>query len=108
MKDLNEKIITTTLILLAIINFIFIIVSPYFGPIIGFVLALIVLVQRKRKKDNAFIIVIASIWILFHIYELITCMDCTYPIFLYLNLILPIPLLYCGIKEYISIKNIKD
>ncbi len=105
MRDLNEKIIFAMLLLLAIVNLIFFMVSQYSGPVIGFVFAIIPLIQWCRKKDNIFVIIIASIWILLHIYELIVYVECSYPVFLYLNLLLPIPLLCCGIKGFISVKR---
>ena len=105
MRKLNEIIIIAVLLLLAIINLVFFLVSMYFGPIIGILFPIIVLIKWGRKKDSVFIIGIAFIWILLHIYELIVYVECTYPIFLYLNILLPIPLLYCGIKENSSMKR---
>ncbi len=41
------------------------------SPIIGFIFAIIASIQWWRKKDSRFIIVIAFIWNLLHIYEVI-------------------------------------
>ena len=105
MRDLNEIIILAVLLLLALINLIFFIVSQYSGPIIGFLFAIIASIQWWRKTDSIFIIVIGFIWIFLHIFELIIYIECSYPIFLYLNVLFPIPLLYCGINEYILRKR---
>ena len=105
MRDLNKTIVLAFLLLLALINLIFFMVSQYSGPIIGFLFAIIASIQWWRKKNSSFIIVLAFIWIFLHIFELIIYIECSYPIFLYLNLLFPIPLLYCGIKEYILRKR---
>ncbi|MHA1488095.1 MAG: hypothetical protein ACTSRI_00150 [Promethearchaeota archaeon] len=104
-RDLNKIIILTILLLLAIINVIFFLVSQYSGSIIGFFFAIIISIQWWRKKNSIFIIIIAFMWILLHIFELIIYIECSYPVFLYMNLLLPIPLLCCGIIEYILIKR---
>jgi len=105
MRSLNEIIILTFLLLLALLNLIFFMVSQYSGPIIGFLFAIIASIQYWRKKDSIFILVIAFIWVFLHIFELIIYIECSYPIFLYLNVLFPIPLLYCGINEYILRKR---
>jgi hypothetical protein len=105
MKNLNEKIILTLLVLLALTNLIFFIVSPYSGPIVGFVFAVFASVHWLRKRNAGFAIAIAIIWLAIHIYELMALGASSYPILFYLNLLLPIPLLYCGLKTYLLTKR---
>jgi len=58
-----------------------------------------------RKRDAIFILVIASIWLSLHIFEIIVLGKSSYPIFPYLNVILSIPLLYCSLRLHFSMKK---
>jgi hypothetical protein len=58
-----------------------------------------------RKRDAIFILVIASIWLSLHIFEMIVLGKSSYLVFLYLNIFLSIPLLYCSLKIYFSMKK---
>jgi hypothetical protein len=98
MHSINEKIVLAVLILLALSNLIFFIVSSHSGPIVGFVAAAAASIHWWRKRDSIFIIVIAIIWIFFHVYELIAVGASSQPVLFYLNLLLPILLLYFGLR----------
>jgi hypothetical protein len=99
MRSLNEKIVLVVLLLLALINLIFLIVSPYSGPIVGFIVAVAVAIHWWRKRDSLLIIIIAIMWILIHIYELVVKGPGSQPLLFYLNLFLPFLLFYCSLKE---------
>ncbi len=104
MHSINEKIVMAVLILLALSNLIFFIVSLYSGPIVGFIVAAATSIHWWRKRDSILIIVIAIIWIFFHIYELVVMEASSQPVLFYLNLLLPILLLYFGLR----VKRIKS
>jgi hypothetical protein len=104
LRSINEKITLSVLLLLALINLIFFIVSSHSGPIVGFIAVTAVTIHWWRKRDRMIIIIIAIIWIFFHVYELILMGASSLPLLFYLNLLLPFLLLYCGLKEK-GIKN---
>jgi len=58
-----------------------------------------------RKKDALFVIVIALIWLSLHIFEIIVLGKSSYPVFPYLNVFMSIPLLYCSLRVYFSMKK---
>ena len=99
MRSINEKIVLVVLLLLALINLIFLIVSSHSGPIVGCIVAAAVAIHWWRKRDSMLIIIIAIIWIFIHIYELVVMGAGSQPLLFYLNLCLPVLLLYCGLKE---------
>ena len=99
MRNINEKITLAVLMLLALSNLVFFIVSSHLGPIVGFIVATAAAIHWWRKRDNMLIIVIAIIWIFFHIYELVVMGASSLPVLFYLNLLLPILLLYFGLRE---------
>jgi len=107
LRSINEKIALVVLLLLALINLIFLIVSKHSGPIAGFIVATAVAVHWWRKRDSLLIIIIAIIWIFIHIYELVVMGAGSQPVLFYLNLFLPILLLYCGLKEK-RIKSVRS
>lgn len=107
MHSINEKIVLAVLILLALSNLIFFIVSSYSGPIVGFVVAAAASIHWWRKRDSIFIIVIAIIWIFFHVYELVVRGASSQPVLFYLNLLLPVFLLYFGLRMK-RIKSIRS
>ena len=94
-----EKMILAVLVLLALINLVFFFVTLYSGPIVGFIVPTAIVFHWWRKRDSMLIAVMSIIWILFHVYELIAMGDGSHPFFFYLNLLLPILLLFCGLKE---------
>ena len=100
----SEKIVLAVLILLALSNLIFFIVSSYSGPIVGFIVAAATSIHWWIKRDRILIIVIAIIWIFFHVYELVVMGASSQPVLFYLNLLLPILLLYFGLR----VKRIKS
>jgi hypothetical protein len=108
LRSLNEKIVLVVLLLLALINLIFLIVSPYSGPIVGFIVAAAVAIHWWRKRDSMLIIIMAIIWISIHIYEFVVMGAGSQPVLFYLNLLLPILLLYCGLKEKRIKKSIRS
>ena len=87
-----EKIILGLLILMAIINGIFAIAGSYSGPIWGAVFAVFASIHWWKKRNSTFILIIAFVWIVFHIYELIVSGPGPYPVFFYMNLVIPVPL----------------
>jgi len=99
MRSINEKIALAVLMLLALINLIFLIVSSHSGPIVGFIVATAVTIHWWRKRDSMLIMAVAIIWILIHIYELVMIGASSLPVIFYLNLFLPTLLFYCGLKE---------
>ena len=99
MLSINEKITLAVLMLLALSNLIFFIVSSHSGPIVGFIVATAAAIHWWRKRDSMLIIVIAIIWIFFHIYELVVMEASSQPVLFHLNLLLPILLLYFGLRE---------
>ena len=105
MRSLHEKIIPVILVLLAINNLIFFIVSSYSGPIIGFVIGIGIAIHWWIKRYSPVIIGTAIVWIVFHIYEYITLGPGSNPVFFYLNLLLPIPLLFYSSEAYITTKK---
>ena len=100
MRNIGEIIILIILIILALSNLLFFIVSPYSGPIVGFVMAIAFAIHWWVKRNSTVIIAIAIIWIFLHIYELLTFGTASFSVFIYLNLLLPIPLLYFSLKRY--------
>jgi len=98
MQSVNEKIILFVLVLLAINNLIFSIISSYSGPIIGFITAIVMAIHWWRKRDSRLIMIMAIVWILIHIYELIELGISSYPIIIFLNLLLPTLLFYCSLQ----------
>jgi O-antigen/teichoic acid export membrane protein len=107
LRSINERIVLAVLLLLALINLIFLIISTHSGPIVGFIVATAVAIHWWRKRDSVLIIIIAIVWIFIHIYELVVMGAGSQPGLFYLNLVLPILLLYCGLKEK-RIKNIRS
>ena len=105
MQSVNEKIILFALVLLALNNLIFSIISSYSGPIIGFITDIVIAILWWQKRDNRLIMIMAIIWILIHIYELIMLGISPYPVNISLNLLLPILLFYCGLKACLKIKK---
>ena len=105
MQGVNEKIILFVLVLLALNNLIFSIISSYSGPIIGFITAVVIAIRWWQKRDSRLIMIMAIVWILIHIYELVMLGISSYPIIISLNLLLPIPLFYCGLKVYLQMKK---
>ncbi len=99
MQGVNEKIVLVVLVLLALINLVFFVVSSYSGPIVGFIVATATAFHWWRKKDSMLIVVVAIIWIFLHIYELVTMGVGSQPVLFYLNVLLPILLLFFGLKE---------
>jgi len=105
MQSVNEKIILFVLVLLVLNNSIFFIFSLYSGPIIGFITAIVMAIHWWQKKDSRLIMIMAIVWILIHIYELIKLGISSYPINISLNLLLPILLFYCSLKAYLKVKK---
>jgi len=105
MQGVNEKIILFVLALLALNNSIFFIISLYSGPIIGFITAIVMAIHWWQKKDSRLIMIMAIVWVLIHIYELIKLGISSYPINISLNLLLPILLFYCSLKAYLKVKK---
>ena len=105
MQSVNEKIILFVLVLLALNNLIFSIISSYSGPIIGFITAIVIAIRWWQKRDSRLIMIMAIVWILIHIYELIMLGISSHPIIISLNLLLPILLFYCGLKAYLQMKK---
>jgi len=99
MRRINEKIALAVLLLLALSNLIFLIISSHSGPIVGFIVAAVAAIHWWRKRDSILIIVVAIIWIFIHIYELVVKGASSQPVLFYMNLLLPTLLLYCGVKE---------
>jgi len=99
MRSTTAKIALVVLVLLALSNLIFFILSSHSGPIVGFIVAAVVAIHWWSKKDSILIMVMAIIWIFVHIYELVMIGASSVPVFFYLNLRLPALLLYCGFKE---------
>jgi hypothetical protein len=105
MRRLGGRIILVILALLGLVNLIFFVLSSYSGPVIGLIMAAGAAIHWWRKRDVTFILVIALIWLFLHIFELIVLGRSSYPVFLHLNVLLSIPLLYCSIKIYFSMKK---
>ena len=105
MRDINTKIIVIVLTLLALINVIFLVIARYSGPLFGFAFAIFATVHWLRTKSTGFIIVVAVIWLGIHIYELIVLGASSYPLLFYLNLLLPLPLLYCGVRLHLKTRK---
>jgi len=105
MQSVNEKIILFVLMLLVLNNSIFFIITLYSGPIIGFITAIVMAIHWWQKKDSRLIMIMAIVWILIHIYELIKLGISSYPINISLNLLLPILLFYCSLKAYLQVKK---
>lgn len=99
MRSIYEKIALAVLMLLALSNLIFLILTLQSGPIIGFIAATAVAIHWWKRRDSMILIIMAIIWILFHIYELVMMGTSSLPVLFYLNLLLPFLLLYCGLKE---------
>lgn len=105
MQNVNEKIILSILVLLALINLLFFIISSYFGPIIGFITAIVMAIHWWQKRDSRLIMIMTIVWILIHIYELNKLGISSYPIIISLNLLLPILMFYCSLKIYLQMKK---
>jgi len=105
MQNVNEKIILFVLVLLALSNLVFFIISSYSGPIIGFITAIVIAIHWWKRRDSRLIMIMAIVWILIHIYELIMLGISSYPIIISLNLLLPILLFYCSLKIYLQMKK---
>jgi len=105
MQSVNEKIILFALVLLALSNLMFFIISTYSGPIIGFITAIVMAIHWWQKRDSRLIMIMAIVWILIHIYELIELGISSYPVIISLNLLLPILLFYCSLKVYLQRKR---
>lgn len=99
MQSVNEKIALAVLVLLALSNLVFFVVSSYSGPVVGFIVAAATAFHWWRKRDRMLIVVIAIVWIFLHIYELVAIGAGSQPVLFYLNLLLPTLLLICGLKE---------
>ena len=105
MQSVNEKTILFVLVLLVLNNSIFFIIRLYSGPIIGSITAIVMAIHWWQKKDSRLIMIMAIVWILIHIYELIKIGISSYPINISLNLLLPILLFYCSLKAYLQVKK---
>jgi hypothetical protein len=103
--NVHDKIILVFLVLLVLINGIFAIASSYSGPVLGAVFAVFTSIHWWKERNSTFIIIIAIIWIVFHIYEWIASGPGLYPIFFYSNLMLPLLLIYFSIKFLLLLKN---
>ena len=107
MKSVNEKIILFVLVLLALNNSIFFIISLYSGTIIGCITAIIMAIHWWKKRDSRLMMIMAVTWILIHIFELIKLEISFYPVNIFLNLLLPILLFYFSLKVYLHVKKCK-
>jgi len=105
MQNVNEKIILFVLVLLALSNLLFFTISSYSGPIIGFITAFVMAIHWWKKRDSRLIMIMAIVWILIHIYELIKLGISSYPVIISLNLLLPILLFCCSLKAYLQMKK---
>jgi len=105
MQNVNEKIILFILVLLALSNLLFFIISSYSGPIIGFITAIVIAIHWWKRRDSRLIMIMAIVWILIHIYELIMLGISSYPVIISLNLLIPILLFYCSLKIYLQMKK---
>lgn len=105
MRNIHEKIVFAVLVLLALNNLIFFIISSYSGSVWGFFFAVVITVHWWRRRDGRVVMVLAVIWILIHICELIVLGAGPYPVLFYLNLGLPIPLFYFSLKSHIRNKS---
>lgn len=104
-RRLCRRIILVILVLLSLVNLIFFILSSYSGPVIGVIMAAGAAIHWWRKKDALFILIIGSIWLFLHIFEIIMSGESSYLVLLYLNVVFSIPLLCCGTKIYFSMKK---
>jgi hypothetical protein len=99
MQSTNEKTALAVLILLALSNLIFFLLSSHSGPLVGFIVAAVVALHWWRKKDSLFLIVMSLIWIFIHLYELVVTGVSSLPVLFYMNVLLPSLLLYCGFRQ---------
>jgi hypothetical protein len=104
-RRLCRRIILSILMLLSLMNLIFFVLSSYSGPVIGMIMAAGAAIHWWRKKDALFILIIGSMWLFIHFFEIVVLGKSSYPILLYLNVVFSIPLLYCGVKIYFSKKK---
>lgn len=105
MRNIYEEIVFAVLVLLSLNNLIFFIISSYSGPIWGFFFAVVIAVHWWRRRDGRVVMVLAVIWIVIHIYELIKLGAGPYSVLFYLNLGLPIPMFYFSLKSHIRNKS---
>lgn len=105
MQNRYEKMVLAVLVLLALINLVFFIVTSYSGPIWGFVVTAVVSILWWKKRNAKLIMIVAIVWMLIHIIEFIVLGPSAFPILFYLNLLLPIPLFYYSLKTYILMKS---
>ena len=61
MQNVNEKIIIFVLVLLALINLLFFIISSYSGPIIGFITAIVIAIHWWQRRDSRLIMIMAIV-----------------------------------------------
>ena len=105
MRRINEKIILFILAALALGNLIFFIKSLSSGPIVGFAVATGAVVHWWIRRNSQFIMVIALVWMGLHLYELAKLGLGSYPVLFLLNLLLPIPLFYYGLKTFLLLRK---
>ena len=104
-RRLCREIILIIFGLLSFTNLIYFILSSYSGPVIGTIIAAGAAIHWWRKKDVLFVLILGSIWLFLHVFEIVVLGESSYPVLLYLNVVFSIPLLYCGVKIYFSKKK---
>jgi len=104
MKNIDENLVFVILISLAIINATYFILSLFSGPLIGLIAAIFFTIHWWKRRDFKFILIIAIVWILIHIVELILIREIPYPILFYLNIVLPILLIFCSLIHFYLMK----
>lgn len=105
MQNTNEKVILYVLVLLTLNNLMFLILSSRSGSVVRFAVAAGAGVHWWIRRHPGFMILLALVWIFLHTYQLIRVGAGSYPVFFYLNLLLPIPLLCCSLGAYLLAKK---
>lgn len=110
--SIHQKITVFILIVLSVINALWVLLSDFSGPLIGFIFYSVIALLCWRKKDYQAAVFAGIFGFAVHLYELIFFKTVNtedfLTIFLYLNLLLPLPLLYFGCRAKKMLKIMKE
>ena len=108
-KSSLQLITIFILISLIVINTLWVLLSDFSGPIIGILFYIIITFLLWKKEDYTAAIFAGILGFCIHLYELIffgfVKSEDVFSIFLYLNLLLPLLLLYFGYKAKKKLKK---
>ena len=102
--NLNARIASVILIVLVVINALWVVSTRQSGPLIALLFYSVIIFLFWRKRDFRSGAISGVVGFGIHVYELffpgISGLEGIYLVFFYLNIILPLPLIYFSLMAY--------